>query len=185
MLFRSNFDPKFDAEFQPENWKIAVNNENFRKSIMFGLDRVKVLSVSEPNNPDKQVMNTITPPDFVDYEGTDYTQIGSLKDISSRDSFNADEAKKYAQKAKDELKAKGATFPVKILLPYNPSTSNWDKESQVVEQQLEGLLGKDYIDVIPEAGPATGFLSAVRRSGKYAMMKCNWGPDYADRKSVV
>lgn len=184
-FYAFNFDPKFDAEFQPENWKIAVNNENFRKSIMFGLDRVKVLSVSEPNNPDKQVMNTITPPDFVDYEGTDYAQIGSLKDISSRDSFNADEAKKYAQKAKDELKAKGATFPVKILLPYNPSTSNWDKESQVVEQQLEGLLGKDYIDVIPEAGPATGFLSAVRRSGKYAMMKCNWGPDYADPETYT
>ena len=50
----------------------------------------------------------------------------------------------------------------------------------IVEQQLEGLLGSDYIDVIVEAGPSTGFLSEVRRGGKFALMKCNWGADYAD-----
>ena len=49
-----------------------------------------------------------------------------------------------------------------------------------MEQQLEGLLGSDYIDVIVEAGPSTGFLSEVRRGGKFALMKCNWGADYAD-----
>jgi oligopeptide transport system substrate-binding protein len=54
-----------------------------------------------------------------------------------------------------------------------------------VEQQLENLLGKDYIDIIPEAGPKTGFLSAIRRSGKYALMKCNWGPDYADPETYT
>ena len=27
-----NFDPEFDAEYEPDNWKIAVNNENFRKA---------------------------------------------------------------------------------------------------------------------------------------------------------
>ena len=66
----------------------------------------------------------------------------------------------------EELTAEGATFPVKVLMPYNPSSTNWDKECQVVEQQLEGLLGSDYIDVIVEAGPSTGFLSEVRRGGK-------------------
>lgn len=184
-FYAFNFDPKFDAQYEPENWKIAVNNENFRKSIFYGLDRVKAISVAEPNNPDQQLLNTITPPDFVNLKGVDYTQTGDLKAISARDSFQAEEAKKYAEKAKTELKAAGATLPVKILMPYNPSTTNWDKETQVVEQQLETLLGKDYIDIIPEAGPATGFLSAVRRSGKYALMKCNWGPDYADPETYT
>lgn len=184
-FYAFNFDPKFDAQYEPENWKKAVNNENFRKSIFYGLDRVKAISVAEPNHPEQQLLNTITPPDFVNLKGTDYTQIGDLKAISSRDSFQADKAKQYAEKAKAELKAAGATFPIKILTPYNPSTTNWDKETQVVEQQLENLLGKDYIDIIPEAGPATGFLSAVRRSGKYALMKCNWGPDYADPQTFT
>ena len=29
-----NFDPNFDAEYEPENWKLAVNNENFRKAVV-------------------------------------------------------------------------------------------------------------------------------------------------------
>ena len=80
----------------------------------------------------------------------------------------------------EDLKALDVTFPIKVLMPYNPSSTNWDKECQVVEQQLEGLLGADYIDIIVEAGPSTGFLSEVRRGGKFALMKCNWGADFAD-----
>lgn len=80
----------------------------------------------------------------------------------------------------EELTAAGATFPVKILMSYNPSTANWDKQCQIVEQQLEETLGKDYIDIILVAGPATNFLSQVRQAGDYALMLCNWGPDYAD-----
>ena len=65
-------------------------------------------------------------------------------------------------------------------MSYNPNTTGWAEECVVVEQQLEGLLGTDYIDIIVEAGPSSGFLSEVRRAGKYALLKCNWGPDYAD-----
>ena len=54
-----------------------------------------------------------------------------------------------------------------------------------MEQQLEGLFGTDVIDIIVEAGPSSGFLKEVRRSGKYAFMKCNWGPDYADPSTYV
>ena len=80
----------------------------------------------------------------------------------------------------EELTAAGCKFPVKVYMRYNPDTTNWDKECQVVEQQLENALGKDYIDVIVEAGPSTGFLGAVRRTGDFGLMKCNWGADYAD-----
>ena len=68
---------------------------------------------------------------------------------------------------------------------YNPSSSSWAEECQVVEQQLEGLLGTDYIDIIIEAGPSTGFLKEIRRSGKYAFMKCNWGLDYDDPENMT
>ena len=65
-------------------------------------------------------------------------------------------------------------------MPYNPGTTYWGESCQILEQQLEGLLGTDYIDIIVEAGPSTNFLSEVRKTGKYALMLCNWGPDYAD-----
>ena len=84
-----------------------------------------------------------------------------------------------------ELSAEGATFPVKVYVRYNPTTANWADECQLVEQQLENTLGADYIDVIVEAGPDTGFLGAIRRAGKYGLMKCNWGADFADASAFI
>ena len=180
MLF--NFDPQFDAEYEPENWKIVVNNENFRKAFYYGLDRVASKMVMEPDNPESILFNTVTPPQFVSINGVDYTEMGALAAITElgTDTFNEELAKEYMTKAVEELKAAGATFPVKMLMPYNPSSSAWAEECVVMEQQLEGLFGTDLIDIIVEAGPSSGFLAEVRSSGKYAFMKCNWGPDYAD-----
>ena len=177
-----NFDPNFDAEYEPENWKIAVNNVNFRKAFYYGLDRVKSKMVMEPDNPEAILFNTVTPPEFVSINGVDYTEMGALADITAleTETFNEEKALEYMNVAVEELKAAGATFPVKMLMPYNPSSSAWAEECVVMEQQLEGLFGTDVIDIIVEAGPSSGFLKEVRRSGKYAFMKCNWGPDYAD-----
>lgn len=179
-FFCFNFDPQFDAQYEPENWKLAVNNENFRKAMMASMDRVKALTVSEPYNPESLLNNTVTPANFAAAAGKDYTQYDALKDITNGDSFDAAKAVEYRDKAKEELEKEGCTFPVKVLMPYNPSVTNWDKECQVLEQQMESVLGTDFIDIIVQAGPETGFLSAVRRSGAYAFMKCNWGADYAD-----
>ena len=181
-FYAFNFDPQFDAAFEPENWKIAVNNENFRKSIYAGLDRVKAMIVTDPDNPEAIMFNTVTPPQFVSIDGVDYTEMGALAAITElgTDTFSEEQALAYKAAAVEELKAAGATLPVKILMSYNPNTTGWAEECVVVEQQLEGLLGTDYIDIIVEAGPSSGFLSEVRRTGKYALLKCNWGPDYAD-----
>ena len=178
-----NFDPQFEAAYEPENWKIAVNNENFRQSIYWGLDRVKSKLVMDPDNPEALLFNTITPPEFVSINGVDYTQMNDLADVTAlgvAGTFNEAKALEYKAAAVTELQAAGATLPVKILMPYNASSSSWAEECVVVEQQLEALLGTDYIDIIVEARPSSGFLKNVRRSGNYALMKCNWGPDYAD-----
>lgn len=175
-----NFDPQFDAEYEPENWKLAVNNENFRQAMMAALDRKKVASVTEPNSPETLLLNSITPKTFVNLEGKDFTEFGDLKALWERDSYNESLAIEYKEKAMEELTALGATFPVKVLMSYNPNVGDWDNECVVLEQQMESILGTDFIDIIVVAGPSQNFLSEVRRSGKYAFMKCNWGADYAD-----
>lgn len=179
-FFCFNFEPEFDEEYEPDNWKLAVNNENFRKALMAAMDRVKALTVKEPYAPQTLLNNTVTPPNFASAAGKDYTQFEPLADITAGDSFDEAAANDYAAKAREELSAEGVTFPIKTLLPYNPSSTNWDKECQVLEQQMEGVLGADFIDIIVQAGPEEGFLSAVRRSGDYAFLKCNWGADFAD-----
>ena len=82
----------------------------------------------------------------------------------------------------EELTAAGVTFPIKVQMPYNPSSTDWDKQCQVFKQQLEGVLndGFDFIDIIITAGPSDSFLSSVRRNGKFAFLQCNWGADYSD-----
>ena len=179
-FFSFNFDPQFDAIYEPENWKLAVNNENFRKSIFYGLDRLKAKTVIEPDNPGDLIWNTLTPPAIVGYEE-------KVTALTEELPLTAQEGKALAFRdaAVEELTAAGATFPVKVLMCYNPSSTTWAEECQVVKQQLEALLGTDYIEVSIEAGPSTGFLKEIRRSGKYGLMKCNWGLDYDDPENMT
>ncbi len=178
-FYAFNFDPQFDEEYEPENWKVAVNNKNFRKSLFHALDRVSAMLTEEPYNPESLLNNTITPKNFIDIDGVDYTQLEPLAKFTNNDSFDPDLALEYKEKALAELEGK-VTFPVKVLMPYNSGLPDWANRSQVIEQQMENLLGEDYIDIIVYAGPSTGFLSEVRRPGKFAFMEVNWGPDYAD-----
>ena len=173
-----NFDPNFSAEYEPENWKIAVNNENFRKSIYAAMNRVAALSAQDAMDPASLVSNTITPAGF-SAASADFTTYGALAAFASGDYYDEAKAIEYRDAAIAEMTAAGATFPVKVLTLYNPTSNSWANESQIVEQNLEKVLGTDYIDIIVQAGPDTGFLSE-RRAGNYAMLKCNWGADYAD-----
>ena len=173
-----DFDANFDEEYEPANWLIAVNNENFRQSFKFALDRVRAKSAIEPNNPEDLLWDTIMPEGICVNEGLDYTDTGALSGMEIV--MDTEKALEYKAKAVEELTAAGATFPIKVLVPYNPSSNNWANECLIVEQQLEEVLGSDYIDLIVEPGPSSGFLGAVRRSGNYAFLKCNWGLDFDD-----
>ena len=190
-FYTFNFDPQFDAIYEPDNWKIAVNNENFRWSVIAAFDRIKAKTLLDAENPDKMLYNTITPPFFCEIDGVDYVNMGDLAawteadcDVMNDDTIAT--ALAFKEAAVQELTEAGATFPIKILLLYNPNASanNSDQEAQIVEQQLEGVLGTDYIDVVIEAGPSTSYLTA-RRTGMYGMMNCNWGPDYADPETFT
>ena len=170
-----------DAEYEPENWAKAINNTNFRKSFLYGINNAVTLAVSAPEGYDGYKLNTVTPPNFcATTSGVDYTQCGDLADIS--EFFNEAKAKEFRDAAMQELSAQGVTFPIKVQLPYNPSSTDWDKQCQVFKQQLESVLndGFDFIDIIITAGPSDSFLSSVRRNGKFAFLLCNWGADYSD-----
>jgi len=180
-----NFKPTFAAEYEPENWKVAVNSKNFRKAIFHALDRKSAMLTWEPYSPDRRIINTITPSGFVGTAGLDYVATGKLGAIATAESFNRSKALEFKAAAMKELAGK-ATFPVKIMMPYRAdNVFEWANRVQVVEQQLEGLLGKDFIDVVPVSFPSTGFLGATRRAGNFAMQEVNWGPDYADPQTYT
>ena len=74
----------------------------------------------------------------------------------------------------------GVTLPVKMVLSYRSDMSDWEQECVLLKQQLEEVLGKDFIDCELYGGPADSFLRQVRRNGMYGFMRCNWGADYED-----
>jgi len=174
-----NFDPLYDDEFNPENWRIAVNNVNFRKSLFHGLDKNAAILTVEPYNPQNVLLGTIIPRNFVNYDGVDYTELEPLKEFSNTNSFNKDKALEYKKVAMEELKDK-VTFPVTVVIPYNTSSDDWAKRTQVVKQQIENLLGTDYVKVEIVANPPSGFNTNVRGKGQYSIMEMTWGADYPD-----
>lgn len=183
-FFTLNFNPNFDEVYEPENWKIAVNNKNFRKSIFHALDRIAAMTTAEPFNPENKISNTITPKSFVSIGGNDFTQMGSLAEISNRDSYDLDLALQYKEKALAELEDV-ASFPVKVMMPYYSAGNEATMRAQVVKQQLERALGDDYVDIYIIPYPPTGYLTNTRRAGNYSLQEVNWGPDYADPETYT
>lgn len=188
-FYTFNFNPQFEAEYEPENWAIAVNSENFRLSIINAFNRIKIKTLIDPDNPEALLYNTLTPPAFVsDSTGLDYVNMGDLAAITAKgaDTLNVDAALAYKDAAIKELTDAGCKFPVKVLIAYNPNASanNSAEEAQIVEQQLESVLGTDYIDIVLAAGPSQSYLTA-RRTGKYAIQNVNWGPDYIDPETYT
>ncbi len=183
-FYALNFDPQFDEAYEPDNWKVAVNNENFRKSIFHALDRKAAMTTAEPYSPENRISNTVTPAGFVAYEGKDYTQMEGLAAFSNTDSFDTSAALDYKEKAMTELKDQ-VTFPVKVMMPYNAGLTENTQRAQVVQQQLQKALGTDYIEVYIVPYPPSGFLNNTRRAGNYAIEEVNWGPDYADPETYT
>ena len=175
-----------DAEYEPENWAKAINNTNFRKSFLYGINNSVTLAVKAPEGYDNYKLHTITPPSFcANSQGVDYTECGDLANLS--DFFDEAKAKEYRDAAVEELTAAGATFPIKVQYPYNPAVVDWDKQCQVFKQQVEGVLndGFDFINIIITQGPSDNFLNAVRRVGAYQLMSYYWGADYSDPETEV
>lgn len=181
-FYSLNFDPHFDAEYEPENWKLAVNTTSFRQTLYYALNRVSAMLTCEPYNPERVIQNTITPPGFVSENGVDYVNYDALIGYTNVDDYGFDEAKalEMKEKAVADLKAKGVKLPVKVLMPLNSSVSSWPGRATVIKQQMENLLGSDFIQIEPLNWSAGNFLTATRRAGNYAMQECNNEASYID-----
>ncbi len=180
MMLLLNFAPDFSSDgFDTENYKLAVNNRNFRLSIASGVDKYKAVSAYDPDNPTASIANTIVPEGFAINDGKDYTDYGDLAMLKNG-MYDAEKAIEYRDAAIAELTEQGVKFPIVIPYYFNPSEHNMADCNQVVEQQLEALLGTDYIDIVVMSGPSTDYIATVRRPGKWGLFEAGWSPDYAD-----
>ena len=148
---------------------------------MSAFDRAYAIRAFEPDDPESILQNTITPETFCSDGTTDFSREPALADNEAKDLFfNADKALEYKKAAMEELSAQGVTFPITMVMTYKSGDSDWENEYILAKQQIESVLGTDYVVCELYAGPSESFLSETRRAGKYSFMRCNWGADYID-----
>ncbi|MBE5784834.1 MAG: peptide ABC transporter substrate-binding protein [Clostridiales bacterium] len=180
-FYSFDFKPAYPDEYKPEDWMRATLNSNFRHSIMSAFDReFIILSAVDQESGLSLLQTSITPagtcftPDGVDF--ADLPQFDGVEE----NLYNEEKALDYKAKAIEELTAKGVTFPIQVVLSYQSGDKNMENECIIVKQQLEKVLGTDYIECVLWAGPSENFLSETRSAGKYSFMRTNWGADYID-----
>lgn len=179
-----NFNPTYEEQYAPADWNLAVNNVNFRKAMFYAYDRYAATMTLDAYTYEDKVLNTFTRPGLVTTGDTDYLAMSGLDQYSSQANlFNAEEALKFKEAAIADLTGKVA-FPIQVTMPYNVSNNATTKRVQVMEQQLESVLGTDFIDVVLIGYSGSSFNAEVRNAGKWSMIELGWGPDYADPMSM-
>ena len=88
-----------NAEF-----KTFINNENFRKALLYSMDREVLASLREPVDPSRLLRNTINAEGAIfDSNGKDYTDYSPLKEIKETNYNDPELARKYMEAAIAEL----------------------------------------------------------------------------------
>ena len=101
-------------ESDNSNFKLAINNLNFRKALQYGFDRSLIMPVTETSHLNSS--SSLIPQYYVvNSKNVDYTNFGSVNDLEKPSLYNEAEAIKYLEKAKEELG--NTVFPITIRVP--------------------------------------------------------------------
>lgn len=174
-----------------DNWNNAIANENFRKALYYGIDFSKYYARINPINPLKVENNFYTMKGLVyTSDGKDYTDLVKaelgLGDFNGETMVRYDAAKAAdcIAKAKEELAAKGVTFPVQIAYYISGSSQTALDSATVLKQTIENSLGSDFVQL--EIKNYVSSLSKEVRTPKLASIYINgWGADYGDPENYL
>ena len=174
-----------DGETPDTNWNTAVANENFRKSLYYGLDFTNYFARTNAINP-LSCQNFCYTGNGVSFtsDGTDYTQLvrnelGLQYDAEKYVRYDAEKAAEYKAKAIEELTAKGVTFPVTIDYYISGASDVAAQTAKVLENVFAEGLGSDYV-VLKTNTYISSLANEVRKPRKASIFINGWGADFAD-----
>lgn len=166
------------------NWNTAVANENFRKSLYYGLDLTGYFARTNAINP-QSCQNYCYTGNGVSFtsDGTDYTQLvrnelGLDYDRTTFNRLDMDKAMDYKAKAMEELTAKGVTFPV-IVDYYIIGNSTTAMETAKVLEYIFSQLGDEYVKLNIKTF-ISSLANEVRKPRLASIYANGWGADFAD-----
>ena len=166
------------------NWNTAIANENFRKSLYYGLDLTAYFARTNAINP-QSCQNYCYTGNGVAFtsDGKDYTslvlkEIGLEYDSTKYTRFDMDKAQEYKTKAMEELSAKGVTFPVEIDY-YIAGNSTTAADTAKVLEAIFDQLGDDYVKLNTKTY-ISSIANEVRKPHLASFFINGWGADFAD-----
>ena len=182
LVYNKNLE---DGETPDDNWNKAVANENFRKSLYYGLDLTPYLARTNAINP-LSCQNYCYTGNGVAFtsDGTDYTalvrkELGLEYDATKYVRYDAEKAAEYKAKAIEELTAKGVTFPVTVDYYIKGDSDVAAQTAKVLENVFAEGLGSDYV-VLKTNTYISSLANEVRKPRKASIFINGWGADFAD-----
>ena len=182
LVYNKNLE---DGETPDTNWNTAVANENFRKSLYYGLDLTNYLARTNAINP-QSCQNYCYTGNGVAFtsDGTDYTvlvrnELGLDYDATVYNRYDAEKAAQYKAAAIEELTAKGVTFPVQIDYYIAGNSTVAAQTAKVLEDIFADCLGSEYV-VLRTNTYISSLANEVRKPRKASFFINGWGADFAD-----
>ena len=182
LVYNKNLE---DGETPDTNWNTAVANENFRKSLYYGLDLTNYLARTNAINP-QSCQNYCYTGNGVAFtsDGTDYTklvrdELGLDYDATKYNRYDPEKAAEYKAKAIEELTAKGVTFPVQIDYYIAGNSTVAAQTAKVLEDIFADCLGSEYV-VLKTNTYISSLANEVRKPRKASFFINGWGADFAD-----
>ena len=186
-------------EAQKTSTKEALLNKNFRQALNFALDRHSYTAqLNGEEGADKIIRNSLVPHDYVQVGEKTFGELAQAELVSYGDQwkdvvltdgkdtlYSPEKAKAAFAKAKTELQAKGATFPIRLDIPVEQTDVVAVQQTNSLKQSIEETLGTEnvIIDVLQMTDNEKMSITSqakVPAQKDYDLNGTGWGPDYQD-----
>lgn len=186
-------------EAQKTSTKEALLNKNFRQALNFALDRHSYTAqLNGEEGANKIIRNSLVPHDYVQVGEKTFGELAQAelvsygdqwKDVALTDGkdtiYSPEKAKAVFAKAKEELQAKGVTFPIHLDIPVEQTDVIAVQQTNSLKQSIESSLGTEnvIVDVLQMTDNEKISITSqakVPSQKDYDLNGTGWGPDYQD-----
>lgn len=186
-------------EAQKNSTKEALLNKNFRQALNFALDRHSYTAqLNGEEGANKIIRNSLVPHDYVQVGEKTFGELAQAelvsygdqwKDVTLTDGkdtiYSPEKAKAAFAKAKEELQAKGVTFPIHLDIPVEQTDVIAVQQTNSLKQSIESSLGTEnvIVDVLQMTDNEKLSITSqakVPSQKDYDLNGTGWGPDYQD-----
>ena len=186
-------------EAQKTSTKEALLNKNFRQALNFALDRHSYTAqLNGEEGANKIIRNSLVPHDYVQVGEKTFGELAQAelvsygdqwKDVALTDGkdtiYSPEKAKATFAKAKEELQAKGVTFPIHLDIPVEQTDVIAVQQTNSLKQSIESSLGTEnvIVDVLQMTDNEKLSITSqakVPSQKDYDLNGTGWGPDYQD-----